>query len=104
MSSKIDGIDARPAPVGAGQPVQRGRDATTGGAAQSDPREGVQITESAKRLAALEAAVRDMPEVDAARVAEVRRALAEGRHEVRPERIAEKLLRLEQLLARRDGK
>lgn len=104
MSSKIDGFDARPAPVGAGQPVRRGRDATAGGAGQSPEREGVQITESARRLAALEQAVREMPEVDEARVAEVRRALAEGRHEVRPERIAERLLRLEQLLARRDGK
>lgn len=104
MSSKINGIDARPAPVGAGQPVRQDRDATTGGAGQSAPREGVQITESARRLAALEQAVRDMPEVDAARVAEVRRALAEGRHEVRPERIAERLLRLEQQLARREGK
>jgi negative regulator of flagellin synthesis FlgM len=55
----------------------------------------VRITEKAKQLAALEQAIKAMPAVDEARVAEVRRAIEEGRYEVNAERIADKLLRTE---------
>lgn len=100
MSSKIHGVDARPVPIGAGQAVGRGRDATAGSTGQPAGQHGVHITESARRLAALEQSVREMPAVDEARVAEVSRELAEGRYEVRPERIAEGLLQLERQIAR----
>lgn len=106
MSSKIEGVDARPSPVGAGRPVNRSHDSATGDARGGGAGSGVNITDSARRLAALEQAVRDMPAVDDARVAEVHRALADGSYEVHAERIASKLLDLEQLLAhgRRGGK
>jgi len=55
----------------------------------------VQITDQARQLAALERAVQDAPVVNEARVAAVRLAVEEGRYEVVPERIADKLLRME---------
>jgi negative regulator of flagellin synthesis FlgM len=53
----------------------------------------VHITDQARQLAALEQAVQAAPVVNEARVAEVRTAIEEGRYEVHPERIADKLLR-----------
>lgn len=104
MSSKIEGVDTRSAPVGAGRPVSRSRDATAGDA-RGSAGGGVHITESARRLAALEQAMREMPAVDEARVAEARRALSDGTYEVHPERIAGKLLELErQIASARKGK
>ena len=55
----------------------------------------VRITDQARQLAALERAVQDAPVVNEARVAAVRLAVEEGRYEVVPERIADKLLRME---------
>jgi negative regulator of flagellin synthesis FlgM len=46
-------------------------------------------------LAALEQTIKGMPVVDEARVAEIRRAIEEGRYEVNAERIADKLIRAE---------
>lgn len=101
MSNKINGVDHRPVTIGAGARVARGRDASTGDAGRPASSGGaVQITESARRLAALEQALRAMPAIDEARVAEVSRALADGTYEVRPGRIADELLRLERELAR----
>ena len=50
-------------------------------------------------LAALEQAVQSLPVVNESRVAEIRLALEEGRYQVNPERIADKLLRTEQELS-----
>ena len=55
----------------------------------------VRITDQARQLAALEQAVQAAPVVNEARVAAVRLAIEEGRYEVVPERIADKLLRME---------
>ncbi len=57
------------------------------------------ITDSANKLASLEQALRDLPAVDEARVAQVRNALADGTYTVQPEHIAEKLISLEHSLA-----
>jgi negative regulator of flagellin synthesis FlgM len=50
-------------------------------------------------LAALEQALNEVPVVNEARVDAIRAALAEGRYEVNPERIADKLLRTERELS-----
>ena len=55
----------------------------------------VRITDQARQLAALESAVQAAPVVNEARVAAVRLAVEEGRYEVAPERVADKLLRME---------
>lgn len=101
--SKIDGINGRSSKVGASEPVQRQRgvapDAHGAGATERGG-PGVQITSSASQLAALEQALRQLPEVDEARVAQVRLSLEEGRYTVSPERIADRLIGLERQLGR----
>jgi negative regulator of flagellin synthesis FlgM len=102
VSSKISGVDTRTGPVGSGRAVERVRDATTGrrtesgGAASSGD---VHITGSALQLADLEQQVKDMPAVDEAKVAAISSALAEGRYQIQPEKIADHLMQLEQALA-----
>ena len=101
MTNKIGGYGNRPVQTGADKTVARERDA--GASASKSAESGkaatpVRITDQARQLAALERAVHDTPVVNDARVAAVRTALEEGRYEVSPERIADKLLRMEQEL------
>jgi negative regulator of flagellin synthesis FlgM len=101
VSSKISGVDTRTGPVGSGRAVERVRDATTGHRTESGPAGGtdVQITGTAVQLADLEQAVKDMPAVDEAKVAAISSALAEGRYQIHPEQIADRLVQIEQALA-----
>ena len=62
------------------------------------PAENVVLTETASKLRRLQATLAEIPIVDPKRVEEARRALAEGSYRVDPERIAEKFVRLEQIL------
>lgn len=97
MTTKISGNQDRPVQAGTDKAVSRSRDAdakasSSAAGAGASP---VQITEQARQLAALERAVQNLPVVDEARVAAIRLAIEEGRYEVAPERIADKLLRME---------
>jgi negative regulator of flagellin synthesis FlgM len=82
--------------------VERVRDATTGGRTESggtaSPAD-VHITGTALQLADLEQQVKDMPAVDEAKVAAISNALAEGRYQIQPEKIADRLMQIEQALA-----
>ena len=101
MTNKIGGYGNRPVHNGTGKSVSRERDAGTSGSQAAEGAKAaapVQITDQARRLAALERAVNDAPVVNEARVAAVRQAIEEGRYEVVPERVADKLLRMEQEL------
>jgi negative regulator of flagellin synthesis FlgM len=101
VTTKINGYQSRPVQVGTDKTVSRARDAATGAAgstASANDSNAVQITGAAKQLAALEQAVKALPIVDEARVAEVSQAIEEGRYHVAPERIADKLLRMNQEL------
>lgn len=106
MTSKIGsgGIDNRPVQVGSDRAVKRANDSADSAVASAKPAaaaegQGVRITDSARQLAALEQAIRDLPDIDEARVAQVRAAIADGTYQVSPERIADKLLRMESELA-----
>ena len=103
MTSKIGsgGVDNRPVQVASEQGVKRAKSSTEAApaAAKAVAGEGVNITDSARQLAALEQAIRTLPDVDEARVAAIRGAIANGTYEVSPDRIADKLLRWEQDLA-----
>lgn len=103
MSNKISGVDgSRTGPLGAGRAVERVKDATTRGAgpdADHAAAGDVHITGAAAKLADLEQVIMDMPAVDEAKVAAISTALAEGRYQIQPERIADGLLHLEQALA-----
>lgn len=100
MTSKIGsgGIDNRPVHVASERGVKRVKDSADANAASTAKTagaEGVKITDSARQLAALEQAIRALPTVDDAKVAEIRNAIESGTYEVSPERIADKLLRWE---------
>jgi negative regulator of flagellin synthesis FlgM len=101
VSNKINGVEAKtariaPAPAvkwRSGNPDQA---ASLPGASETD----VHLTGAARGLAAIEQAVRALPVVDAARVAAVKQRLQSGSYEVDPQRIADRLLRIESNLQR----
>ena len=98
MTNKIGGYGNRPVQTGADKTVARERDAATSVSQSAQAGKAatpVRITDQARQLAALERAVQDTPVVNEARVAAIRLAVEEGRYEVVPERIADKLLRME---------
>ena len=103
MANKISGLSgSSTASIGAGSPAAKTRDAATGGSpapAGSPPATGdVHITDSASQLASLEQAVRSLPAVDAARVAQFSTAIEQGNYTVQPQHVADQLLQLEQAL------
>ncbi len=55
----------------------------------------MQITDQARQLAALEQTVNSVPVVNEAKVARIRQAIEDGSYQVSPERIADKLLRMD---------
>ncbi len=58
----------------------------------------VQLTALGARLQTLTQAVAGVPEVDTARVAQVRQTLADGAYQIEPEVVADKLMMMEDLL------
>jgi negative regulator of flagellin synthesis FlgM len=101
VSSKINGLEPRPTRVTPGSAVRPLPGATTG-AGSEKPASGddVVLTSAARKLAAAEESVRNMPVVDELRVAAIRQRLQDGSYEIDPQRIADRLLRMEDDLAR----
>jgi negative regulator of flagellin synthesis FlgM len=96
MANKINGIDGRPVQVGGGAPVSRTRDTTDGRKTEtSGTSSNIDVSDTARTLAALEEKIAAMPVVSDARVDAVRRALDEGRYHVDAQRVADKMLRFE---------
>jgi negative regulator of flagellin synthesis FlgM len=99
MSNKIGGIEQRPLPVSSSAPAPRVRDAVSQGGKGAATPDDVMITETARELAALETRLAGLPAINDLRVAAVRRQIDEGRYQVDPQRVAEKVVRLERDLA-----
>lgn len=59
----------------------------------------VNLTDTAQRLRALEKSVASLPVVDSQRVDAVKKALADGTYQVKPERVADKLVGFENALS-----
>jgi negative regulator of flagellin synthesis FlgM len=100
VSTKIGGFDSSPVQVSTGRAVKRAGNSDS--ATQSSGTESTSdthITDSARKLAALEQSVRDLPAMDEARVQQVGARIADGSYKVDAERVAEKLLRSDQDLA-----
>jgi negative regulator of flagellin synthesis FlgM len=57
--------------------------------------DSVSITDAARRLAALQEQLAGMPEVDTARVTELRQQIDQGKYKANPGAIADRLLQLE---------
>lgn len=105
MSNKISNLSGlSPAPLGAGRAAEKARDPVTGGSSESAGSAAgsgagdVHITDSASQLASLEQAVRALPAVDPARVAQFQSAIEQGTYTVQPQRVADRLMQLEQAL------
>ncbi len=81
--------------VGRGEPS---RDQQKAGS--SAGQDTVILTDTAARMRSLENTVASMPVVDSQRVAEIRQAIQEGSYEINPERIAAKMLDMEQAWGR----
>ncbi len=62
----------------------------------ADSRNAVELTDMAARLKAIEARLKELPDVDQARVDTLRQQIESGEYEIKPDQIAEQLLRLEQ--------
>lgn len=96
MANKINGLEAKPARVAAASPVNRRTDGpgeTAGVPAESGT--DVHLTGAARGLTALERTVRALPVVDETRVAAVKEKLRNSSYSVDPQRVADRLLRLE---------
>lgn len=108
MSSKMGGVDGNSpsTAIGAGRAVQRPQDAATAGTQGSQSSQGsgggssVQITGTARQLASLEQAVRDLPTVNDARVAQISNAIEQGTYTVDARHIANQLIQIEKALSR----
>jgi len=105
MAEKIDGI-GRPniQPSRGSETADSGRarraenassDAAERPAAERAAGERVELTESAQRLQKLEARLAAQAEIDEKRVAEVKERIAEGRFDLDPRRIANKLIKID---------
>ena len=97
MANKISGIDGRPVQVGGGAPVSRVRDATAEGkkAETTGSPSNIDVSDTARALAALEDKIAAIPVVNESRVEAVRRAVDEGRYHVDAQRVADKMMRFE---------
>jgi negative regulator of flagellin synthesis FlgM len=97
MANKISGIDGRPVQVGGGAPVSRVRNATSeGGKSETTgTASNIDVSDTARTLAALESRIGTLPVVNESRVDAVRRAVDDGRYHVDPQRVADKMLRFE---------
>ena len=100
MSSKINGIDTRTTPVGAGRAVSRVKDVTSEQKESGSSTTEVEITGTARQLADLEQVLAKQPAVDERRVAEVRTAIEQGSYKVSPEHVVDQLVQLERALGR----
>ena len=99
MTSKINGLDAsRPASSGGTGRVSQRSARTSASSPDSTATGEIHITDTASQLAALEQALRDLPPVDEARVAQLQSQIDQGTYQVAAEQVAERLTQFEQSL------
>ena len=90
MVNEISTLSGTPVRVGSGE--GRGGANAAPSAATPEQNDSVHLTESARSLQQAEAAAREAPDVDEARVAEIRSAMVEGRYSVDLDALADRLL------------
>lgn len=106
VAHRINGIDSSPVRTAPANGPGRTAAGAGNGASSGNPTGNagveVQITGAARDLAAIEQRLRDLPAIDEQRVAAVRQRLEDGSYRVDAQRIAGRLLGLEQELSRLD--
>jgi negative regulator of flagellin synthesis FlgM len=101
VTSKINGLETKPARIAAAPAVaRRGGESPAPSSAPADSGTDVQLTGTARGLAAIEQSLRAQPAIDETRVAAVKERLQKGSYEVDAQRVADKLLRLDSDLQR----
>lgn len=101
MSSRINGFDTPPVRVATGKAAsrvasERGSSGSGDTAApDSGSNDSVSISTAARNLASLNQLVQEQPGVDTARVAAIQQRIEDGTYQVNPQRIADKLMRME---------
>jgi negative regulator of flagellin synthesis FlgM len=106
VSSKIGGVESTStAALSTGRAnTQRSQNAAGGSTQASDGSSGssedVQITGAARNMASLEQAVRDLPAVNTAKVAQISTAIEQGTYTVNSQNIADKLMQMDKELSR----
>lgn len=104
MPSKINSLSGAPGAVGSGRRAPKAGDASSGGSTGTSSTPGdVHITGSASLLATLEQQLRNVPEVNQARVAQFRTAIESGSYTVQPGQVADQLMQIEHSLAQIAG-
>jgi negative regulator of flagellin synthesis FlgM len=103
VANRIKGLDGGSIGSGSGNPVEQVRATATvktvtlgPGSSSSSQADSVHITDSARTMSALSQAVSSSPDIDSARVAVVQQALDAGQYTINPQRIADRLLQLDQ--------
>lgn len=102
MANSIKGLDGGSIGPDTSNPIERIRGGTpvgtpTAGTPSSTSADlSVHITSSAHVLASLSQAVNNTPDIDESRVAAVQQAIASGQYKINPERIANRLVQLDQ--------
>ena len=71
----------------------QGKDAST-----ARPADKLELTDRARSLKAIEERIRSAPDIDNQQITKLKQALKDGTYEINPERIADKLLALDDLL------
>lgn len=101
VTTKITGYQNRPVQLGTDKKVSSSQSDAAASPAQAavTGNNPVRITDQARQLAALEHAVNDVPVTNDAKVAAIRLAIEQGQYQVSPDRIADKLLRMERELS-----
>ena len=101
VASKINVMEPKPARVSPST-AARTLSGTSTGAGSESPAAAtdVKLTDASRGLAAIEASLRALPAVDELRVSAVKQRLQDGSYEIDPQRVADRLLRMESDLAR----
>jgi negative regulator of flagellin synthesis FlgM len=105
VADRIKGLDsAALGASGSGTSIEQIRASTALGGSSSNntPQptvDSVNITASARRMFALAQAVSEAPEVDTQRVSALQQSISNGQYVINPDRIANRLLQMEQDLA-----
>ena len=101
MANKISGTEIRPVHIAPSSAAPRLPDGNSAGKPDSKAAStgtDVRITGTAQQLAALEQSIRNLPPVDASRVAAVRERLEAGTYQPDPQRVADGLLHMNAVL------
>ena len=102
MPNSIKGLDGGSIGPDTSNPVEKIRSGTpvgtpTTGTSSNAPTDlSVHITSSARVLASLSQAVNSTPDINSSRVAALQQAIASGQYKINPERIANRLVQLDQ--------